>query len=44
MHNLKNSKSECNGCALPRLAPKIGEDDYKKWKENKERIKRKKKS
>ena len=33
-HYILNSKSEYNRCALPRLANKIGENDYKKWEEN----------
>ena len=33
-HIVLNSKSEYNRCALPRLANKIGENDYKKWEKN----------
>ena len=43
MHNLLNSKSEYNRCALPRLATKIGENDYKKWEENNKEEKEKEK-
>ena len=32
-HHILNSKSEYNRCALPRLATKIGENDFKKWEE-----------
>ena len=30
-HDILNSKSEYNRCALPRLSTKIGENAYKKW-------------
>ena len=32
-HHILNSKSEYNRCALPRLATKIGENDFKRWEE-----------
>ena len=40
-HNILNSKSEYNRCALPRLTTKLGEEDFEKWK--KEQIEEKKK-
>ena len=40
-HNLLNSKSEYNRCALPRLATKIGDNLYKKWEEEDKEEKRK---
>ena len=33
-HNLLNSKSEYNRCAIPRLTTKIGEKMYQKWEKN----------
>ena len=40
-HHILNSKSEYNRCALPRLATKIGENDYKKWEETQQEDKEK---
>ena len=33
-HNLMNSKTEYNRCAVPRLTIKLGENVFKKWEEN----------
>ena len=33
-HNIMNSRSEYNRCALPRLATKMGEKEMKERKEN----------
>ena len=40
-HHILNSKSEYNRCALPRLATKIGENDFKKWEESQQEDKNK---
>ena len=40
-HNILNSKSEYNRCALPRLTTKLGEKEFEKWK--KEELEDKKK-
>ena len=40
-HNILNSKSEYNRCALPRLSTKLGENEFKEWK--KESLEEKKK-
>ena len=34
-HNILNSKSEYNRCALPRLTTKIGEKEFKEWRNEK---------
>ena len=36
-HNLLNSKAEFNRSAVPRLATKIGESQYKKWEKDNEK-------
>ena len=41
LHEILNSKSEYNRCALPRLTTKLGNEDFEKWKEEKLKEKRK---
>ena len=40
-HYLLNSRAEYNRCAVPRLATKIGERDFKKWEKRQEKEKEK---
>ena len=40
-HNILNSKSEYNWCALPRLSTKLGEEDFEAWRKEKLDEKRK---
>ena len=40
-HNILNSKSEYNRCALPRLTTKLGEEEFESWR--KDQIEEKKK-
>ena len=40
-HNILNSKSEYNRCALPRLTTRLGEKDFEEWREEKIEEKRK---
>ena len=40
-HNILNSKSEYNRCALPRVTTKLGEEEFEEWR--KEKLEEKKK-